>query len=476
MGARLLGVWLCVAASASAATVKVGWREPGGRVSIQTIDLEDYSAAALNGEAGIFTSPAALEALAITIRTYARANWGRHGAGRHGAQGFDFCDTTHCQRLLRGIPPLRVAEAVERTRGEILWVGGRAAEVYFHRNCGGKTEEAGAVWPGASRTWLPGQEDQACARTNTRAWRAEIALPDLARALGLRKIRAISVASRSHSGRVATLRTDSGAWDAERVHLAVGRALGWGYLKSRLYDAHLEWNTAVFEGRGSGHGVGLCQDGAEARGLRGQSAEQILAFYFPGTHVGVTAKGFAWKELRGERVILKSESPQGAWLSAGERALGAAERLSGFAARPGIRVVVYPTLDAYRDVTGEPGFVAGSTRGDTIHLQPAVSLQARGILETTLLHEMLHALLAQRAKAPLPRWFGEGLVLVLTGGTQHEASWTPQSARMLDAPRDRQELREAYAACASRLRRLMREHGRATVLGWVETGVPANVR
>ena len=462
---------LCLAACASAATVKVGWREAGNRVSIQTLDLEDYTAAALNGEAGVFTSPAALEALAVTIRTYAKAN-----LGRHGAQGFDFCGTTHCQRLLRGAPPARVTAAVKRTRGMILWVRGRAAEVYFHRNCGGKTEDAGAVWPGASRTWLPVQEDAACVRMNSRLWRAEIALPDLARALGLREIRALSVASRSHSGRVATLRTDSGVLDAERVHLAVGRTLGWGYLKSRLYDVHIEGGKAIFEGRGSGHGVGLCQDGAEARGLAGQTAEQILAFYFPGARAGIAASGFAWKELRGERVILRSESPQGAWLSASERALTSAERLAGFAARPGIRVMVYPTLDAFRDATGEPGFVAGSTRGDTIHLQPAGSLQARGILEATLLHEMLHALVNQRSRAPLPRWFGEGLVLALTGGATGEASWTSQTARMLDAPRNQQELREAYAACASRVRHLMRERGHATVLGWVEMGLPPEVR
>jgi stage II sporulation protein D len=467
-------IWILLAACASlasAATVRVGWREPGGRVSIQTLDLEDYTAAALNGEAGVFTNHAALEALAVTIRTYARAN-----RGRHGNQGFDFCDTTHCQRLLRSAAPTRVTEAVERTKGEILWARGRAAEVYFHRNCGGKTEDAGAVWPGASRAWLPIHEDEACARTSTRAWRAEIALPDLARALGVHEIRALDVASRSHSGRIATLRMDSGLWDAERVHLGVGRALGWGYLKSRLYDVHIERGKAVFEGRGSGHGVGLCQDGAEARGLAGQSAEQILAFYFPGTRADVTARGFAWKELRGERVILRSESPEGPWLSASERALTAAEGLAGIAARPGIRVVVYPTLDAYRDATGEPGFVAGSTRGLTIHLQPAGSLRARGILEPTLLHEMLHALLAQRSRTPLPRWFGEGLVAALIGDSAGEVNWTPQTARMLDAPRNQQELREAYAACASRVRRLIRENGRAAVLGWVETGLPANVR
>ena len=481
-------LWICLAACASAATVKVGWRGPGSAVSVQTLDLEGYTAAALNGEAGVLTSPTALEALAITIRTYARANPGRHHLEQKGAQGFDFCDTTHCQRLLRGTPPARIAQAVERTRSEILLVNGRTAEVYFHRNCGGKTEEAGAVWPGASRSWLPIRDDDACTRMNSREWHASIALPELARALGLHEIRMLQVASRTHSGRAATLRTDSGVLDAERVHLSVGRALGWGYLKSSLYDVHIESGQAVFDGRGSGHGVGLCQDGAEARGRAGQSVEQILAFYFPGTRVGVTAQGLAWKELRGERVVLRtglqtglqtgipSESPQSMPLGAGEQALRMAERLTGFTARTGIRMVIYPTLDAYRDATGEPGFVAASTRGETIRLQPLKNLRARGSLEATLLHEMIHAVLNQRAKAPLPRWFGEGLVLTLTNENSGEVRWAPQAERLLNAPRSAHELRQAYAACTSRVRNLIRERGRATVFGWVETGLPANVR
>jgi hypothetical protein len=89
---------------------------------------------------------------------------------------------------------------------------------------------------------------------------------------------------------------------------------------------------------------------------------------------------------------------------------------------------------------------------------------------------MLHALVNQRSRAPLPRWFGEGLTLALTGENPGEAAWTPQTERLLNAPRDAREMRQGYAACATRVRKLMREHGRATVLGWVETGLPPEVR
>ena len=39
----------------------------------------------------------------------------------------------------------------------------------------------------------------------------------------------------------------------------------------------------VIEGKGNGHGVGMCQWGAVGRARAGYSAEQILSAYYPGT-------------------------------------------------------------------------------------------------------------------------------------------------------------------------------------------------
>ena len=74
-------------------TLRIGIARPGGYV-VRTIRLEDYVAGVLAGEAARNSSPSALEALAITVRTYALAN-----LSRHRADGFDLCDLTHCQVL-----------------------------------------------------------------------------------------------------------------------------------------------------------------------------------------------------------------------------------------------------------------------------------------------------------------------------------------------------------------------------------------
>ena len=72
--------------------LRVGFAKPGGGYAVQTLPLETYIARVLAGEAARESPPAALEALAIAIRTFALGN-----PDRHRADGFDLCDETHCQ-------------------------------------------------------------------------------------------------------------------------------------------------------------------------------------------------------------------------------------------------------------------------------------------------------------------------------------------------------------------------------------------
>ena len=78
--------------SATGIQLRVGLRKPnGGGYTVVTMPLETYVPRVLAGEAARDSRPAALETLAIAIRTFALAN-----LGRHGADGFDLCDETHC--------------------------------------------------------------------------------------------------------------------------------------------------------------------------------------------------------------------------------------------------------------------------------------------------------------------------------------------------------------------------------------------
>ena len=106
----LLGLMCAFTAEAAAPGVIV--RVDGAN---RELPLERYVAAVLAGESSVFQSPEALKAMAVAARTYAVRL-----RGRHSAEGFDFCATTHCQRLdLDAVTP-RLTGIAAQTAGELL--------------------------------------------------------------------------------------------------------------------------------------------------------------------------------------------------------------------------------------------------------------------------------------------------------------------------------------------------------------------
>ncbi|MGC4056266.1 MAG: SpoIID/LytB domain-containing protein [Paludibaculum sp.] len=374
------------------------------------VNLEEYVGWVLAGEAGGMKSDEALKAMAIVIRTYARAN-----RNRHLSEGFDYCETTHCQDARVGAVTARLRAAVEATEGVLLWSNGRPATVFYTGHCGGKTAAAAEIWPTARRPYLPSQEDTYCLSAGRNPWTAKIAWTELSRILALPGLQEMEVATRTASGRALALRTNRGLVNAERLHLLVGRAMGWNLMRSRSYEVEVTEKQAIFHGYGTGHGVGLCQIGAEQRGKAGMKWDQILQAYFPGTRAGVAATDIQWQVLRGERVDVWSAGVPGdeALPAKADRALKEAERLTGLSIQKRPVVRVYPDISTYRDTTGESGKVAAVTRGRVIHMQPRT--------EGALKHEMLHVVLGLNSRTPLALWLDEGLADYLGNGTTHPA-------------------------------------------------------
>ena len=144
----------------------------------------------------------------------------------------------------------------------------------------------------------------------------------------------------------------------------------------------------------------------------------------------------------------------------------------GWAAPAGIEVRVYPDVETFRNATGEPGWVAARTTGRRIELQPVSVL--RGGLESTLRHELLHVFIGAQSAGGLPVWFREGVVghlENLAGGT---ASRAPEGD--LRQTEDAAKARRAYAAAARRVADLARKYGEDTVLAWLRTGLPPEVK
>jgi len=399
-----------LAALAQAQSVRVRLADRG----VVPVPMEDYVAWVLAGEAGGMKSPEALKAMAVVARTYARSN-----LRRHAAEGFDFCETTHCQNARAGAIPARIRAAVDGTESIVLWSHGRPAQVFYSGHCAGRTAAASELWPAARRPYLPSQEDTFCLSAGRQAWSAKLPLADLARALGLAHLHSLHVSDRTPSGRVRTLASDAGPLSAERLHLQLGRLKGWNFLRSLVYEVHTEGPVAVFSGSGAGHGVGLCQTGADERGKAGHTWQAILAFYFPGLRAGVAAQDIPWQIRRGERVEAWVTNAAGdeRLLPAADRALAQALKLLNLPLDATPQLRAYPTVAVFRDATGESGRLAAVTRGRVVHLQPVARHPQ---FDRLLLHEMVHVVLGLNALRPIPAWLDEGLAEHLSGGGAHE--------------------------------------------------------
>jgi SpoIID/LytB domain protein len=435
-------------------TVRIGFATPGGRYAITTMPLDVYVARVLAGEAARESRPAALEALAIAIRTFALAN-----RARHRADGFDLCDQTHCQVVRTATAATERAAAA--TTGRLLMHDGAPAAIYYTASCGGRTEIPSRVWPGADDpSFLPSRRDDAC--EGAPAWSAEINSRDLLRALhesgfSGAELRDVRIASRNDSGRVALLRLNGLNPDAisgQDLRVAVGRTLGWQHIKSTAFELERRGNAYRFTGHGSGHGVGLCVIGSARLAERGQTAETILARYFPGLEISRSFAGQTVVASRPRSVQTQVESPSnpgqtqvasgsppaprpptasrglapnGAVLAPevllslpdedeGERSVIVRQALSArddlaraLGIRPPSAVTLrfHPTTDDYERATGRAWFTSAALVNGELHLLPLATLRQRGILELTIRHELVHVM-TDTALARRPAWVREG--------------------------------------------------------------------
>ena len=193
----------------------------------------------------------------------------------------------------------------------------------------------------------------------------------------------------------------------------------------------------------------------------GKSYREILAFYYPGTQVSRTGVGVKWTRLAGEGVSVWTARPE-----RDGKLLALAERIRRELQLEGDwEIRVYPDVDTFRNATGEPGWVAAHSSGRRIDMQANAHLR----------HEMLHGMVESRAAPGLPLWFREGLVewLDQTGAATGNAVVDDTGIRQRQ---DRKRAQHAYDAAKARVAELVKRYGETTVVGWLERGLPAEVK
>lgn len=254
---------------------------------IQEIPLESYCVGVLSGEMPASFEPEALRAQAMAIRTYALH--AKESGGRH--EQADLCTTTHCQVWQSEAQMQqkwgshyaayhqKIEEAVNSTKGLIITYQGQAISPVYHSTCGSKTEAAGDYWS-KDVPYLQSVPCN-CAKISPKA-KSELAYSyaELAELLGQseKAVAAMKVVQTSPNGRVQELQCGDVQLSGQKVRELL-------HLNSTDFALHPTENGILFAVSGYGHGVGLCQYGANEYAKEGLSAEEIIYHYYTGVQI-----------------------------------------------------------------------------------------------------------------------------------------------------------------------------------------------
>jgi peptidoglycan hydrolase-like amidase len=305
-----------------------------GLTLVNQVDLESYLYGVVPWEIGRHgpEKKAALSAQAVAARTYTISH-----LGSRRALGFDLYASVMDQVYKGSRHEDELCnQAVDETRGLVLEHAGNLVDAYYSACCGGTSSRVERVWPRQAEAYLvdhpdsPGSGQKAfCSESKYFHWveswtggrLEEIlqhTLPEYIEhmTLGERsswahpmfspreggvdpmkpgKLLDLEIQDYTPSGRIAQLliTTDAGTYHVrgDRVRWVLAPASGKpSILRSARFelekvrrDGRLTKISA--QGRGYGHGIGLCQTGALDMAAKGYTAQEILSHYYPGSEL-----------------------------------------------------------------------------------------------------------------------------------------------------------------------------------------------
>ncbi len=259
--------------------------QAGTLTVINEVSLEEYVMGVLAGEVPRNWPLEALKAQAIAARTFAVFT---QNQARAKSERYDLENTAFFQMYQgSGLVNENIRTAVTQTEGEILTYNSMPIMAVFHSNCGGETSGSIDVWS-HDQPYLKSVSCQFGNDGTHYRWEADVSTSDMARKLraaGLKIADVIQVEplDRDESNRIKELSIMDENGQSKKIKGSVFRmAIGPDVIRSTRFDVHVKQDRVVFNGKGWGHGVGLCQEGAYGMARDGYRAFDILRHYYYG--------------------------------------------------------------------------------------------------------------------------------------------------------------------------------------------------
>ncbi len=249
-------------------------------IVVNEINLESYVAGLVNAEMPHDWPIEALKAQAVVARTYAL--WQKE---KHLDQYFDM-DSGVMDQVYAGADSEdnKGWEAVNTTRGQIITYEGKPILAMYHSICGGETENSEDAI-GYKYPYLRAVKCNFCRIAPNFNWKYALRFKALADKLivkgyNLSGVYGFEIVKRSRTQRVMTARVITNRGDIDLDGVALRGVIGYDKLRSTLFWVHVKDNEIFFQGRGFGHGVGMCQWGAYGMAKKGYNYQQIIHYYY----------------------------------------------------------------------------------------------------------------------------------------------------------------------------------------------------
>lgn len=253
--------------------------ENGRLTVVNELGIEDYVRGVINKEAIPSWPLEAKKTQAVLARTFAVYQKMFNPRSRL----FDLAPSV-LDQVYGGLgrEDLSSNRAVDETKGEVITIGSNPAKIYFHSTCGGTISSSAEVW-GKDEPHLKEKACPYCRKSSLYRWTRKLDAADVAKKLAPAGI----------SGGIKSIKAERGRTRVKNV-VVNGRKIpvnkfrelvGFSVVWSNDFTVQKNGNTLIFQGKGAGHGVGVCQWGMAGMAAQGKDHREILKFYLSGIEI-----------------------------------------------------------------------------------------------------------------------------------------------------------------------------------------------